>query len=209
NTKIIQKYYSEKSVKEFKSEKRLNKIVNTLKRRQFDLMVVLENIHDPHNVSAIFRTCDAVGIPKVSLVYTIEKFPKIGKKSSASAFKWVEREKYKNIDNCYSELRKDGFKIYASSIGEDSKSIYELDLSQKVAIVLGNEHRGVSEEASQLADERIMIPMFGMVQSLNVSVAAAIILYEAARQRIIKGKYNVSQISDSELDTLVEQWCNK
>ncbi|MGQ9798594.1 MAG: TrmH family RNA methyltransferase [Ignavibacterium sp.] len=196
-------------MKEFKSEKRLNKIVNTLKRRQFDLMVVLENIHDPHNVSAIFRTCDAVGIPKVSLVYTIEKFPKIGKKSSASAFKWVEREKYKNIDNCYSELRKDGFKIYASSISEDSKSIYELDLSQKVAIVLGNEHRGVSEEASQLADERIMIPMFGMVQSLNVSVAAAIILYEAARQRIIKGKYNVSQISDSELDTLVEQWCNK
>lgn len=172
-------------------------------------MVVLENIHDPHNVSAIFRTCDAVGIPKVSLVYTIEKFPKIGKKSSASAFKWVEKEKYKSIENCYSELRKDGFKIYASSISEDSRSIYELDLSQKVAIVLGNEHRGVSEEASHLADERIMIPMFGMVQSLNVSVAAAIILYEAARQRIIKGKYDISQISDSDLDKLVEQWCSK
>lgn len=196
-------------MREFKSEKRLNKIVSTLKRRQFDLMVVLENIHDPHNVSAIFRTCDAVGIPKVSLVYTIEKFPKIGKKSSASAFKWVEREKYNSIENCYSELRKDGFKIYASSISDDSKSIYELDLSQKVAIVLGNEHRGVSEEASQLADERIMIPMFGMVQSLNVSVAAAIILYEAARQRIIKGKYDISQISDSDLDKLVEQWCSK
>lgn len=196
-------------MREFKSEKRLNKIVSTLKRRQFDLMVVLENIHDPHNVSAIFRTCDAVGIPKVSLVYTIEKFPKIGKKSSASAFKWVEREKYNSIENCYSELRKNGFKIYASSISDDSKSIYELDLSQKVAIVLGNEHRGVSEEASQLADERIMIPMFGMVQSLNVSVAAAIILYESARQRIIKGKYDVLQISNSELDTLVELWCNK
>lgn len=196
-------------MKEFKSERRLNKIVSTLKQRQFDFRVVLENIHDPHNVSAIFRTCDAVGIPKVSLVYTIEKFPKIGKKSSASAFKWVEREKYKSIENCYSELRKDGFKIYASSIGKDSKTIYELDLSQKVAIVLGNEHRGVSEEASQLADERIMIPMFGMVQSLNVSVAAAIILYEAARQRIIKGKYEISQISDNELDKLVEQWCSK
>lgn len=196
-------------MREFKSEKRLNKIVSTLKRRQFDLMVVLENIHDPHNVSAIFRTCDAVGIPKVSLVYTIEKFPKIGKKSSASAFKWIEREKYKSIENCYSELRKDGFKIYASSISEDSRSIYELDLSQKVAIVLGNEHRGVSNEASHLADERIMIPMFGMVQSLNVSVAAAIILYEAARQRIIKGKYEISQISENELDRLVEQWCSK
>jgi tRNA (guanosine-2'-O-)-methyltransferase len=172
-------------------------------------MVVLENIHDPHNVSAIFRTCDAVGIPKVSLIYTIEKFPKIGKKSSASAFKWVEKEKYKSIENCYSELRKDGFKIYASSIGEDSKSIYELDLSEKAAIVLGNEHRGVSSEASKLADERIMIPMFGMVQSLNVSVAAAIILYEAARQRIMKGKYEVSQMSDNELEKLVDQWCRK
>lgn len=196
-------------MKEFKSERRLNKIVNTLKRRQYDLMVVLENIHDPHNVSAIFRTCDAVGIPKVSLIYTIEKFPKIGKKSSASAFKWVEKEKYKSIENCYSELRKDGFKIYASSIGEDSKSIYELDLSEKAAIVLGNEHRGVSSEASKLADERIMIPMFGMVQSLNVSVAAAIILYEAARQRIMKGKYEVSQMSDNELEKLVDQWCRK
>jgi tRNA (guanosine-2'-O-)-methyltransferase len=172
-------------------------------------MVVLENIHDPHNVSAIFRTCDAVGIPKVSLVYTIEKFPKIGKKSSASAFKWVEREKYKSIENCYSQLRKDGYKIYASSISEDSKSIYELDLSEKIAIVLGNEHRGVSSEASKLADERIIIPMFGMVQSLNVSVAAAIILYEAARQRIIKGKYELSQISEKELDRLIEQWCSK
>lgn len=196
-------------MKEFKSERRLNKIVNTLKRRQYDLMVVLENIHDPHNVSAIFRTCDAVGIPKVSLVYTIEKFPKIGKKSSASAFKWVEREKYKSIENCYSQLRKDGYKIYASSISEDAKSIYELDLSERVAIVLGNEHRGVSKEASQLADERIIIPMFGMVQSLNVSVAAAIILYEAARQRIMKGKYELSQISEKELDRLIEQWCSK
>lgn len=196
-------------MKEFKSERRLNKIVNTLKRRQYDLMVVLENIHDPHNVSAILRTCDAVGIPKVSLVYTIEKFPKIGKKSSASAFKWVEREKYKSIENCYSQLRKDGYKIYASSISEDAKSIYELDLSERVAIVLGNEHRGVSKEASQLADERIIIPMFGMVQSLNVSVAAAIILYEAARQRIMKGKYELSQISEKELDRLIEQWCSK
>lgn len=196
-------------VKEFKSEKRLKKIISTLKRRQFDLMVVLENIHDPHNVSAILRTCDGVGIPKVSLVYTIEKFPKIGKKSSASAFKWVERQKFNSIDSCYSELRKNGFKIYASSICDDSKSIYDIDFTEKTAIVLGNEHRGVSSDAEKLADERIMIPMFGMVQSLNVSVAAAIILYEAARQRIEKGKYNKSQLDETELEKLIEQWCSK
>lgn len=196
-------------MKEFKSEKRLNKIKVVLRKRQPDLMVVLENIHDPHNVSAIFRTCDAVGIPKVSLVYTIEKFPKIGKKSSASAFKWVERQKFTSIDSCYCELRKNGFKIYASSICDDSKSVYNVDLTKKVAIVLGNEHRGVSEQAEKLADERIMIPMFGMVQSLNVSVAAAIILYEAARQRILNGKYEKPQLKESELEKLVEQWCRK
>ncbi|MCX8104500.1 MAG: RNA methyltransferase [Ignavibacterium album] len=196
-------------MKEFKSEKRLLKITNTLKHRQFDLMVVLENIHDPHNVSAIFRTCDAVGIPKVSLVYTKEKFPKIGKKSSASAFKWVERQKFTSIETCYSELRKEGFRIFVSSISDDAKSIYQLDFSDKVAIVLGNEHRGVSDDAEKLADEKIMIPMFGMVQSLNVSVAAAIILYEAARQRIAKGKYDDSQLTKVELEELVEQWCRK
>lgn len=173
------------------------------------MTVVLENIHDPHNVSAIFRTCDAVGIPNVALVYTIEKFPKIGKKSSASAFKWVEKNKYKSVEQCYLHLRSKGFRIYASSISSDSKSIFEIDFTEKVALVLGNEHRGVSEEASRLADERIMIPMFGMVQSLNVSVAAAIILYEAARQRIMKGKYEDSQISETQLDELVEQWCKK
>lgn len=196
-------------MKEFKSEKRLLKITNTLKHRQFDLMVVLENIHDPHNVSAIFRTCDAVGIPKVSLVYTKEKFPKIGKKSSASAFKWVERQKFTSIETCYSELRKKGFRIFVSSISDDAKSIYQLNFSDKVAIVLGNEHRGVSDDAEKLADEKIMIPMFGMVQSLNVSVAAAIILYEAARQRIAKGKYDDSQLTKVELEELVEQWCRK
>uniref|UniRef100_A0A7V3E7C1 tRNA (guanosine(18)-2'-O)-methyltransferase n=1 Tax=Ignavibacterium album TaxID=591197 RepID=A0A7V3E7C1_9BACT len=196
-------------MKKFKSEKRLLKITNTLKHRQFDLMVVLENIHDPHNVSAIFRTCDAVGIPKVSLVYTKEKFPKIGKKSSASAFKWVERQKFTSIETCYSELRKKGFRIFVSSISDDAKSIYQLDFSDKVAIVLGNEHRGVSDDAEKLADEKIMIPMFGMVQSLNVSVAAAIILYEAARQRIAKGKYDDSQLTKVELEELVEQWCRK
>jgi tRNA (guanosine-2'-O-)-methyltransferase len=96
-----------------------------------------------------------------------------------------------------------------SSISDDAKSIYQLDFSDKVAIVLGNEHRGVSDDAEKLADEKIMIPMFGMVQSLNVSVAAAIILYEAARQRIAKGKYDDSQLTKVELEELVEQWCRK
>ncbi len=187
----------------FKTEKRKNRIIEVARQRQQTLHIVLENIHDPHNVSAIFRTCDAVGVPAVSLVYTIEKFPKIAKKSSGSAFKWIEKEKHKSISDCYTSLKDKGFKIYASSITEGVKNLYDLDLSEKCAIVLGNEHRGVSDEAAELADERFLIPMFGMVQSLNVSVASAVVLYEAARQRFAKDMYSNCNKSDDELNELM------
>ena len=192
-----------------KTKKRLEKITRVVNSRQHSLTVVMENIHDPHNVSAIFRTCDAVGIPKVNLVYNCETFPRIGKKSSASAFKWVDKEKYKSVEECYSELRKDGFKIFASSLSDKSKNLYDLDLTQKVAIVVGNEHRGVSETSAELADEVFLIPQFGMVQSLNVSVATAVILYEAMRQRIKKGKYKKSELDEKAIDKLIDNWCEK
>ncbi len=191
-----------------RTEKRTAKISKVLSARQDSLRVVIENIHDPHNVSAIFRTCDAVGVPKVSLIYNVEKFPKIGKKSSASAFKWVEKEKYKEIDDCYSNLRSEGFKIYASALNENSLNLFDLDLTERVAVVLGNEHRGVSEEAADSADETFMIPMFGMVQSLNVSVASAVILYEALRQRLAKGMYNIGELNDELLEK-AEDWLKK
>lgn len=193
----------------FRTEKRIEKIKWVLSKRQPSLRVVLENIHDPHNVSAIFRTCDAAGVPKVSLVYNVEKFPKIGKKSSASAYKWIEREKYKSIEDCYSQLREEKFVIYASSLNSDSKSLYNLDFTKKTAIVFGNEHRGLSNEAEKLADERFFIPMYGMVQSLNVSVSAAICIYEALRQRLIRKKYGKSELSTKELKNLLDEWSKK
>src|SRR4030065_2632725 len=131
-------------MKAFISEKRLQRITSVVKSRQHSLRVVLENVHDPHNVSAVFRTCDAAGVPKVSLIYNLEKFPKIGKKSSASAYKWIERDKFKLVDECYHQLRKEKFVIYASSLNPDSKSLYDLDFTKKTAIVFGNEHRGLS-----------------------------------------------------------------
>ena len=134
-----------------RTEKRTEKIKQVIFRRQPSLKLVLENIHDPHNVSAIFRTCDAAGIPKVSLVYNVEAFPKVGKKSSASAFKWVNKEKYKSVAECYKDLHVDGFKIFASSISSKSKNLYDLNFTGKIAVVFGNEHRGLSEEAIELA----------------------------------------------------------
>lgn len=196
-------------MREFKTDKRLEKIKSVVRSRQQSLHLVIENIHDPHNVSAIFRTCDSVGIPKVSLIYSYEKFPKIGKKSSASAFKWIEKEKFKSVDDCYSSLRENGFKIFATTIKDDPVDLYDIDFTQKIAVVMGNEHRGVSDEAASQADERFLIPMVGMVQSLNVSVAAAVIIYEALRQRLKRGMYDNSELSKKEVDKIIDKWCEK
>lgn len=196
-------------MRKFKTDSRLQKITNVVNARQPSLRVVIENVHDPHNVSAIFRTCDAVGVPKVSLLYTYEDFPKISKVTSASAFKWVEKEKFKSTKECYDELHKQGFKIYASLLDEKAVNMYDIDFTDKVAIVMGNESRGVSEEAAELADATYYIPMRGMIQSLNVSVATAVTLYEAQRQRVLKGLYSKSEMSNEELDTLIDEWCDK
>jgi len=196
-------------LKQTRTEKRINKIRAVVSKRQPSLKIILENIHDPHNVSAIFRTCDAAGIPKVSLLYNIEKFPKIGKKSSASAFKWIEKEKFKTVEECYKQLRLEGYKIYVSSISEDAQDLYKIDFTEKSAIVMGNEHRGVSKEAEDLADKKFYIPMYGMVQSLNVSVSAAITIYEAFRQRNAKSMYDKSELNDEEIEEWINKWSKK
>jgi tRNA (guanosine-2'-O-)-methyltransferase len=196
-------------MKSFKTERRQAKISSVLKHRQPDLKIVFENISDPHNLSAILRTCDAAGIPKVSLLYYIEPFPKIGKKSSASAFKWIEKEKFASVNQCYESLRKEGFSIYASSLTDGSLDFYELDLTKKIAIVVGNEHRGLSDEATAQADKKFYIPMYGMVQSLNVSVASAIVIYEAMRQRRLKGLYDEQGYNDDEMNNLLDTWNRK
>jgi tRNA (guanosine-2'-O-)-methyltransferase len=196
-------------MRKFKTDERLQKIISTAEARQFSLHVVMENIHDPHNVSAIFRTCDAVGVPKISLLYTFESFPRISKTSSSSANKWIDVEKFKDTKNCYDQLRAQGFKVYASMLNRNALNIYDIDLTQKVALVFGNEKRGVSSEAEKFADETFYIPMRGMIQSLNVSVAAAVTLYEAQRQRVIKKMYDRSELEKDELDALVDRWCEK
>jgi len=196
-------------MRKFKTDERLQKIISTATARQFSLQVVMENIHDPHNVSAIFRTCDAVGVPKISLLYTFESFPRISKTSSSSANKWIDVEKYNDTKNCYDHLRAHGFKVYASMLNKNALNIYDIDLTQKIALVFGNEKRGVSAEAENIADETFYIPMRGMIQSLNVSVAAAVTLYEAQRQRVIKNMYGQSELEKKELDALIDRWCEK
>lgn len=192
-----------------RSERRTAKILEVISHRQPDLTVVMENIHDPHNVSAVLRSCDAVGIMQVELLYNVEKFPKIGKKSSSSANKWLDRRKHTTVDECYAALRKEGFTVCATHLGKEAVSLYETDLTRPVALVFGNEHRGVSEEAASKADLNVQIPMMGMIQSLNVSVACAVTLYEVLRQRLMKGSYSNPKLSPQQLKTLFDDWIER
>ncbi len=191
------------------TERRIAKFRRVLANRQPDLTVVCENIHDPHNVSAILRTCDAAGVLQVHLLYTEEAFPELGKKSSASAKKWIDPVKFRDPRQLRQHLKEKGFTIYATHLGQHSVSIYEIDWTRPSAIIVGNEHRGVSDEALAIADVNVFIPMFGMVESLNVSVATSVILYEAVRQRLLKGRYPNPDHPEGWVDDLLKDWLGR
>jgi tRNA (guanosine-2'-O-)-methyltransferase len=123
-----------------RTERRLQKLERVLRCRQPDLTIVMENIHDPHNVSAILRSSDAAGVMQVQLLYTTTEFPNIGKKSSASANKWVDRRRFQDVKDCYETLSSEGYLILATHLTADAKMMYEYDLTKKVALVVGNEH---------------------------------------------------------------------
>jgi tRNA (guanosine-2'-O-)-methyltransferase len=182
-----------------------------LTRRQPDLTVVLENVHDPHNISAILRSCDGVGVLRAHAVYSVEEPPTgaFARETSASAAKWVDVERHQSLADCYERLRAEGFSILVTSIGPDSRLLYDWDLREPVALVFGNEMRGVSSEARDMADGAIQVPMAGMVESLNVSVACAVCLYEAFRQRSVAGDYNLSKLDANRLRTLEEEWLQR
>ena len=191
------------------TERRRAKLERVLRWRQKDLTLVLANIHDPHNVSAIYRSADAFGVAALHLYYTDTAFPELGKKSSASARKWVESERHKNSADLMRTLRGQGFQVLATSCSETARPLRAWDFIRPTAVIMGNEHSGVEEELLSLADGQLYIPMYGMIQSFNVSVAAAIILAEAARQREGAGMYDSSRLSEAELEAKLEEWLKK
>lgn len=181
----------------------------TLARRQPDLAVVMENIYDAHNVSAMLRSCDAVGAATAHLVYDVEEVPQIAGGISVSAHRWLDLRQHATIADCFAQLRSDGFTIYATTLGDFSHDLYDLDLTRPTAFVFGNEVRGVSDEAALTADGTVFIPMMGMVESLNVSVACAVSLYEALRQRRLAGRYEGSNWPEDEIDGRLRGWLER
>ena len=163
--------------------RRRQRLRSVLERRHDDLIVVLENVHDPHNASAILRSCDAFGVGRIALVYTNQDFPKISRGVAAQVDKWLQIERFDSAESCVSALHHQGLQVYATQMTDDAQDYLSIDFTRPAAIVLGNEHAGCSEEMVKLADAALIIPMQGFVQSLNVSVAAAVLLAEIARQR--------------------------
>jgi tRNA (guanosine-2'-O-)-methyltransferase len=183
------------------------KIESVLSKRQNDLTVVLENVFDPHNISAVMRSCDAVGIQEIFVLTTkIPRHKKWGERSSSSAAKWLTVHQYTDAEACFKELRMRYDSILTTHLASDAVSLYETDLTKKVALVFGNEHAGVSEEIRAMADGNFIIPQVGMIQSLNISVACAVSVYEAYRQKAAIGHYATTKLQGMEYDLLSKHW---
>lgn len=178
--------------------RRLNRIRQVIRARQPGLAVVLEDIHDPHNAAAVMRTCDAFGIQDVHVIYEREEYrnlKRIGRNSSSSANKWLSIHVHRSAKVCLSKLKYAGFTVIAAALSDDASSIFkERFAEKKIALIFGNEHRGLSEEALAGSDRIVAIPMSGMVQSLNLSVTAALFIYEVTRRR--QGKRHFLPLSE-------------
>lgn len=188
------------------SEKRKQRIDQVLARRQKDLTLVMDNIWDPHNVSAVLRSCDAFGVSDVHLYYTTAQWPDLGRKSSGSAKKWIRLNQHVDAATMVAGLAREGGQVLRTGFSATARPVMDFDFTRPTAVILSNEHRGTSPELAALVPDEVYIPMQGMVQSLNVSVAAAIILYEAFSQRHRAGMYDSPSFDADELDALRARW---
>lgn len=189
------------------TEKRMQRMMEVLSKRQNDIVVVLENVHDPHNVSAVLRTCDAIGVLDIYMIYhSGQKFPQLNNKSSGRVRKWMIVHKFTTVNECFQTLKERGFTIVSTNVEANSKSLYEIDFSQKIALVFGNEHEGITKEVKESSDSVIFIPQVGFAESLNISVACSICLYEAFRQKNILGHYSSPKLDVNEQKNILKIW---
>lgn len=189
---------------------RMTRLTEVLNKRQDDITIVLENVFDPHNISAVMRTCDAVGIQELFILNTkIPRHKKWGFKSSSSAKKWLTVHQYENASACFAALRERYSSILTTHLSDDAVSLYQVDFTQSIALVFGNEHNGVSEEIRAMADGNFIIPQVGIIRSLNISVACAVSLYEAFRQKSLADHYGQRKLDDVKYNGLLNEWSNK
>ncbi len=176
-------------VKPFLTDRRKERIRSVVLKRQFDLCVILENIHDPHNIAAVIRSCDAVGIREIFALVTderidLEKYELDNNYVSSGSRKWVQIHIYQSVKDLMQHVRQQYTKVLGTHLSADAVSLYDINFNaEPTALVFGNEHAGLSDELLAELDGNFIIPQYGMVQSLNISVACAISVFEALRQK--------------------------
>jgi tRNA (guanosine-2'-O-)-methyltransferase len=182
------------------TEERHSKIEAVLNNRQ-------PNIQDPRNITAVMRTCESIGINEIHVIITQTlRFKKLEFKSGMSAFKWMKVHEYTSTEACIKALKQQNFCIYSTHLSSTAVDLYDIDFTQKIALVFGNEHNGISAELHALTDKNFIVPQVGMVKSLNISVACAVTLYEAYRQKQIAGHYSKSQLTQEQKAEVLKSW---
>ena len=186
---------------------RHQRLTSVLNKRQTNLTVVLENVFDPHNVSAVMRTCDAVGIQDVFILNNrIPPHKKWGYRSSSTAAEWLTMHQFTEAELCFAEIRKKYKKVLTSHLSDNAADVYSVDFTESVALVFGNETFGVSENLRKYSDGDFIIPQVGIIKSLNISVACAVTLYEAFRQKNTRGHYEAPKLLETERRELAIKW---
>lgn len=193
------------------NDKRIERIEATLAKKQPTLQLFLDNVDSSQNLSAIIRSCDATGVLNFYYSNKIDKDVKIHKTITQGSHHWLYRERIDSANkvNFLKAKQEEGFQVVVTHLSEKSVSYRKVDYTQKTLIVMGNEKDGISKEVLELADEVVLIPMQGMAQSLNVSVATALILYEAERQLDEAGRYDTAQLSLEKIEEIKFEWVHR
>ena len=191
----------------FVSERRKGRLQEVLAERTRHMTVVLEDVYQAHNASAVLRSCDCFGVQDVHFIENRNKF-KISEDVSMGSTQWLTINKYNkeenNTANCIKELKSKGYRIVATTPHKDDCTIAELDVTKPFALVFGTEIDGISETVFEMADEFVKIPMYGFTESFNISVCAALCMYElTTRIREQKIPY---QISEKEKEEIYLEW---
>lgn len=186
---------------------RFRKLRRVLDRRQPDLTVLLDNVHKTHNFSAILRSCDAAGVLEAHAVWPNPRL-RPNHMSSGGAGKWVGVQTHGDLDSAIVQLRNRGMQIVAAHLADDALDFRRVDYTRPTVIMLGAELEGISAKGLRHADVSVVIPMVGMAQSLNVSVAAALLLFEARRQREAAGLYDKCRLASAEYERTLFEWCH-
>jgi len=187
---------------------RKNKIEDILRRKQPKLEVFLDNLSSSQNISAIIRSCDGVGVLNLYYATPDNLDLRIHKTITQGTHRWINKTRIdaaSKIDFITSR-QAEGYQVVATHLSHKSVSFSAIDYTKPTMLIMGNEKDGVSDEVIALADEVVIIPMRGMAQSLNVSVATALILYEAGRQLDAIGAYDTPQLKEAQINSIMEEW---